>query len=220
MQMARGLPEALRKLFGNIVVAFPHSLTPSFMLEGLATYLETNHELGYGRLQGSYYQMQMRTEVAEQRLKSLGDVAVPLRDLPLGMHYLYGSYFYQFLAQTYSEKNISQYLQKYSGEAIPSVMQNNAMSSIVGKDFDELWQEYHQWLNITFSGEIKSLRSATVQGEALAIEEGELGLFKDVSASQGKNFYFIQQNGEDTAQLTRYEKDKFDAAFDLSLIHI
>lgn len=214
MQMARGLPEALRKLFGNIVVAFPHSLTPSFMLEGLATYLETNHELGYGRLQGSYYQMQMRTEVAEQRLKSLGDVAVPLRDLPLGMHYLYGSYFYQFLAQTYSEKNISQYLQKYSGEAIPSVMQNNAMSSIVGKDFDELWQEYHQWLNITFSGEIKSLRSATVQGEALAIEEGELGLFKDVSASQGKNFYFIQQNGEDTAQLTRYEKGEFDATLD------
>ena len=214
MQMARGLPETLRKLFGNIVVAFPHSLTPSFMLEGLATYLETNHELGYGRLQGSYYQMQMRTEVAEQRLKSLGDVAVPLRDLPLGMHYLYGSYFYQFLAQTYSEKDIGQYLQKYSGEAIPAVMQNNAMSSIVGKDFDQLWQEYHQWLTLTFSDEIKSLRSATVQGEALAIEEGQLGLFKDASTSHDDRFYFIHQNGEDTAQLTRYKKGEFDATFD------
>ena len=214
MQMARGLPETLRKLFGNIVVAFPHSLTPSFMLEGLATYLETNHELGYGRLQGSYYRMQMRTEVAEQRLKSLGNVAVPLRDLPLGMHYLYGSYFYQFLAQTYSEKDISQYLKKYSGEAIPAVMQNNAMSSIVEKDFDELWQEYHQWLNITFSEEVKLLRPATEQGEALAIEEGELGLFKDASTSQGNRFYFVHQNGEDTAQLTRYEKGEFDATFE------
>jgi hypothetical protein len=204
LQMARGLPKNINHILGNVALAFPHAMTPSFMLEGLATYLETNNELGYGRLQGSYYRMQMRTEVAAERLKTLGDVAAPLREWPLGMQYLYGSYFYQFFADTYGEKVIQDYLNKYSGEGIPAVMQNNVMSSIVGKNFDQLWQDYHQWLNVEFANEISELESSLEQGEALAIEQGRQGLFKDATNSQGEYFYFINNNGEDTPTLTRY----------------
>lgn len=215
-QMARGLPKAMRDVFGNIVLAFPHSMTPSFMLEGLATYLETNNELGYGRLQGSFYRMQMRTEVAADRLKTLGDVAVPLRELPLGMHYLYGSYFYQFLAETYGEKEIQHYLQKYSGEGIPAVMQNHSMSSVIGKDFDQLWEDYHEWLNTTFADQIKLLENSTAQGDVLEIENDRQGLFKDVSNSQGERFYFIDNNGEDNPKLTTYRDGKFAALIDIN----
>lgn len=207
LQMARGLPKNINHILGNVALAFPHAMTPSFMLEGLATYLETNHELGYGRLQGSFYRMQMRTEVAAQRLKTLGDVAAPLREWPLGMQYLYGSYFYQFLAERYGEKAIKEYLYKYSGEGIPAVMQNNVMSSIVGKDFNQLWQDYHQWLNAEFSAEIASLKSTNQQGEALKIEQGRQGPFKDVSNSQGNRYYFIDNNGEDTPVLSTYVTD-------------
>ncbi|MFT7410911.1 MAG: hypothetical protein ACI9EX_001514 [Oleispira sp.] len=214
LQMARGLPKATGSIFGNIVLALPHSITPSFMLEGLATYLETNHELGYGRLQGSFYRMQMRTEVAAQRLKTLGDVAAPLREWPLGMQYLYGSYFYQFLAEIHGEQSIQDYLNKYSGEAIPAVMQNHAMSSIVGKDFDQLWRDYHQWLIEEFSNEIAVLKNSTQQGKALAIEQGRRGLFKDVSNSQGEYFYFVNNNGEDTPVLTTYVNSDINGKVD------
>ena len=214
-QMARGLPKKLRDIFGNIVLAFPHSMTPSFMLEGLATYLETHHELGYGRLQGSFYRMQMRTDVAAGRLKTLGDVAAPLRKWPLGMHYLYGSYFYQFLAETYSEKEIQRYLQQYSKEGIPAVMQNHAISSVMGKDFDQLWKEYHQWLNVTFAEEIKSLNTSMMQGDTLDVENGRQGLFKDVSNSQGEHFYFINNNGEDDPTLSIYRDGKTSVLIDI-----
>ncbi|MDN3685764.1 hypothetical protein QW180_28150 [Vibrio sinaloensis] len=50
---------------------YPHALTPSMMLEGLAVYLETNEKLGYGRLQGSSYAMQMRMEVASGEWKKI-----------------------------------------------------------------------------------------------------------------------------------------------------
>jgi hypothetical protein len=216
LQMSRGLPKAIGNILGNVVLAFPHAMTPSFMLEGLATYLETHHELGYGRLQGSFYRMQMRTEVAAEQLKTLGDVAAPLRKWPLGMHYLYGSYFYQFLAETYSEQSIQQYLYQYSGEAIPAVMQNHSLSSITGKDFDPLWQDYHQWLNETFADEIISLKNSTKQGEALAIEQGRQSLFKDASNSQGEQFYFIDNNGEDSPVLTNYSDGKTSALIDAS----
>lgn len=209
LQMARGLPKAIDHIFGNIVLAFPHSMTPSFMLEGLATYLETNHELGYGRLQGSYYRMQMRTEVAAERLKTLGDVAAPLRAWPLGAQYLYGSYFYQFLAERYGEKSMQKYLYGYSGQGIPAVMQNNVMSTIIGEDFDQLWQDYHLWLKEEFSSEIEYLITLKEQGQALSIEEGRQGLFKDVSNSQSDSYYFIDNNGEDTPVLMRYHEGEF-----------
>ena len=211
LEMERGAPEDLREIFGRLPVLFPHTITPSFMLEGLATYLETNHELGYGRLQGSYYAMQMRSEVAEERLKSLGDVAVPLRDWPLGMQYLYGSYFYEFLADSYSEDVIRAYLYQYSGQIFPGVMQNSSMNRTVRQDFDELWVDYQDWLKEKFEPQIAQLKDSQQQGSRLAVdldssEYLDQGLFKDITNSQGDNFYYIHNNGEDTPELRSYNR--------------
>lgn len=211
LEMARGTPETLRHVFGRVPLFFPHAITPSFMLEGLATYLETNQELGYGRLQGSYYAMQMRTEVAEQRLKSLGDVSAPLRHLPFGMQYLYGSYFVQYLTQTYGEEAVKLYLHTYSAQILPAIMQNNTLEKVIGKRFDDVWLEYHYWLNQKFSGEINALNSSLLQGEPLSFqsEKGsynalDQGIFKDVVSSNGSEFYFIHNNAEDTPELRTY----------------
>lgn len=206
LEMARGAPETLRTVFGRVPVFFPHTITPSFMLEGLATYLETNHELGYGRLQGSYYAMQMRTEVAEQRIKSLSDVSAPLRDLPLGMQYLYGSYFFQYLAQNYGQESIQAYLKIYSGQILPAIMQNSTLEKVLDKSFDEVWSEYQVWLEKKFAADIKQLKNAALQGNFISPESINLdrGLFKDAVNSHGSDFFYIHNNGEDTPELRSY----------------
>lgn len=211
LEMERGTPQDVRDVFGRFALFFPHAITPSFMLEGLATYLETSHELGYGRLQGSYYAMQMRSEVAEQRLKSLGEVAAPLRNWPLGMQYLYGSYFYEFLAASYSEDAIRAYLYQYSGQIFPGVMQNNSMNRTVRQDFNELWVDYQDWLKKKFEPKISQLKDAQQQGYRLAVdldsnEYLDQGLFKDITNSEGDNFYYIHNNGEDTPELRSYNR--------------
>ncbi len=209
LEMSRGAPKDIRKIFGRVPVLFPHAITPSFMLEGLATYLETNDELGYGRLQGSYYAMQMRTEVAEQRLKSLSDVSAPLRNLPLGMQYLYGSYFFKYLADTYGEQFIQMYLYHYAGHILPAVKQNATLEAVIGKGFDQVWPEYLTWLQQQFAGPIKALTepqsaaiAGRVSGQALNLD---LGLFKDAVSSQGNRFYYLYNNAEDTPELRLYQ---------------
>ena len=209
LEMTRAAPSALQKIFGRVPVLFPHAITPSFMLEGLATYLETNTELGYGRLQGSYYAMQMRTEVAEQRLKSLSDVSAPLRDLPLGMQYLYGSFFFQYFADTYGEQAIQTYLYHYSGQILPAVMQNAALDDVIGKRFDQVWSEYLTWLEIQFAEQITALsdpRSGLTAGRESGLALNlDLGLFQDAVSSQGNSFYYLHNNGEDTPELRVYQ---------------
>ncbi|MBL4798183.1 MAG: hypothetical protein JKY50_12265 [Oleispira sp.] len=221
MEMASASPEYLRNIFGRLVILFPHTMTPSFMLEGLATYLETNEELGYGRLQSSYYAMQMRMEVAAGKIKSLGDVSAPLRNWPLGLQYLYGSYFYQFLADTYGEEKIKQYLQHYSRQIIPSFMQNSVAEKTFAKDFPDLWLEYQVWLTNKFDSQISHLNQPQNMPDSISLENelrgklrGKLtayqvdaeALFQDVSSSQGEGFYFIANNGEDTPLLMRSTK--------------
>jgi hypothetical protein len=208
LEMSRTAPEKLREIFGRLFILFPHAITPSFMLEGLATYLETNEDFGYGRLQGSYYAMQMRMEVAESRLKSLGDVAAPLREWPLGMQYLYGSYFYKFIAQTYGEESIQAYLNQYSGQVFPAIVQNNSMRKVLRKNFDQLWQEYHAWLNQQFELDIEEFEQSKSQGEVMAFQQGKAGLFKDASNSVGDDFYYIDNNGEDTPRLNKYSAEE------------
>lgn len=94
-------------------------MTPSFMLEGLAVYQETNQAAGYGRLQGTGYDMQMRMEVASGEVKSLNQVAVASREWPLGYNYLYGAYFVQYLADTYGDEKVGEFLTSYSRKVIP-----------------------------------------------------------------------------------------------------
>lgn len=206
LEMARGAPETLRTVFGRVPVFFPHTITPSFMLEGLATYLETNHELGYGRLQGSYYAMQMRTEVAEQRIKSLSDVSAPLRDLPLGMQYLYGSYFFQYLEQNYGQESIQAYLKIYSGQILPAIMQNSTLEKVLDKSFDEVWSDYQDWLEQKFNADIVQLKKSIADKNIITPESNNLdnGLFKDVVNSHGSEFFYIHNNGEDTPELRSY----------------
>jgi hypothetical protein len=213
MEMASASPDFLRDIFGRVVAFFPHAMTPSFMLEGLATYLETNENLEYGRLQSSYYAMQMRMEVASGELKDLGEVSAPLREWPLGLDYLYGSYFYEFLAETYSDEKIKEYLKNYSSQIIPSVMQNTVAEKTFGKDFSELWPLFKSWLNAKFNPQIHQLNKSSelshlnyLRGKKTVYQTETEALFQDVSSSQGHDFYFIANNGEDTPELIRSTK--------------
>lgn len=209
MEMADSTPENLRDVFGRLLILFPHAITPSFMLEGLATYLETNHDLQYGRLQSAYYAMQMRMEVASEKLKSLSDVSAPLREWPLGMQYLYGSYFYQFLASEYGEDKIQQYLKLYSRELIPAFFQNKSAKRAFGKDFPDLWLEYEAWLVAKFSPSIEKIQreggaaADLSAGVRTQFQSQTDGLFQDSSASAEGSFYYIDNNGEDRLTLMK-----------------
>lgn len=201
MNLAAGVPAAGRNVFGRMPLLFPHVFTPSFFTEGLAVYLETNHQLGYGRLDGSFYEMEMRTELLDHAGDDLNQVIVPLRDWPLGKNYLYGAYFWQYIAQTYGEQAISRYLNKYSRQIIPWIMQNHVARGVFGKSFPLLWNDYRNWLIQRFvrSGEV--LQASAVAGEALPV----LADRRQVITARGAQLLQLRNNGEDRPQLLRWQ---------------
>ncbi|WP_038125482.1 hypothetical protein [Vibrio nigripulchritudo] len=192
MEMGGGLVKGLRSVFGRNPLLFPHALTPSFMLEGLAVYQETNKELGYGRLQGSNYAMQMRMEVANKDLKELDEVAIASRKWPYGYNYLYGAYFTQYLTETYGEEKLQRFLKEYSLKVLPYFVLQSTADKVYGKDFDQLWSDFQSYLNDKFDGDLTQLIDQAVSGKFLLDAP-----FLQVTATSHQGLLVDVNNGED-----------------------
>ena len=199
MELSTGVPKTLQNIFGRQFFVFPHALTPSLLLEGLAVYLETNEELGYGRLQSSHYAMQMRMEVASGGLKDLEQAAVAERQWPLGYQYLYGAYFIEFLSQTYGEEKVQQFLQGYSRRIIPYFLLNRTARQTFGKDFTALWQEFQVYLEQEFAPQLAQLQDGAVSGEAI-----QLTPYLQVVTDSDQGVLVNRNNGEDRPEIARF----------------
>jgi hypothetical protein len=207
MELAGGAVNALRNVFGRNMLLFPHALTPSMLVEGLAVYLETNKELGYGRLQGSNYEMQMRMQVSGGELKDLQQVVVASREWPLGSPYLYGSYFIEYLATTYGEEQLQLFLQDYSRKLLPYFLLNSSANKAFGKDFLVLWRDYQAYLTTRFDADIAKLKQQAVVGKDL-----DKNLSLQVTTSGAAGLLVNRNNSEDRAAIAVLNaKDDKDA---------
>lgn len=197
MEMGKGFVSVGRNIFGRLPLFFPHALTPTFLLEGLAVYFEGYGEEGAGRLHGSHYEAQMRQEIVENRWKSLSQVVADLREWPLGKAYLYGAFFVDYLAREYGEDAIFEFLYRQSGELIPFFTLNAQARRVFGKNFPGLWEDFRQDMVSRFSEEAPET--------VLAGEMRPSGnFFMQVAASRGDAFYLVEDSGEDRRRLFRY----------------
>lgn len=212
-EMASGMPEVGRHIFGRtpllpVIIPlslFPHSLTPPMLLEGLAVYLETNKEQGYGRLQSNFYQMLMRSEVASGELMSLGEVVTPGREFPTNRAYLYGAFFIEYLAQTYGDNTLRRYLQNYSNEFIGYFTQESTARQVFGKTFAQLWLDFQQYLQQRFAADIQSLsaRQADTVTRVLSAEHTSQPVF----AGHSSALYAINRSRSERTELVTYTQN-------------
>lgn len=203
LDMARGFPAGVRKVLGRNPLTFPHAYQPGFLIEGLAVYTETDHQLGLGRGQSKGYDMQMRMEVLNG-IDDLNQVTISLRDWPLGKHYLYGAYYYQFLTETYGEEKLRQYLALYSRNIVPFVFLNPDVKKVYGKSYPALWNEFKGWLEQKFEPQITALSAQDTTALQTVSNEGYA---LDASASDGRNYYYLRRNGDDRQAIVRISPD-------------
>ena len=149
LDKAKEDPLAFRRIFGRFLFFFPNLLEPGWLTEGLAVYAETDPGKRYGRLGQSHFEGQMRAE-AGRGLRSLREVSAEGRGFPHNRDYLYGSYFFAFLAERYGTKAVTDYVEGYSDNLIPFRVDSNPVS-VTGKHMDELWTEYDGWLRARFA---------------------------------------------------------------------
>jgi hypothetical protein len=167
LDKASGAPLHLRSVLGRLLPFFPNVLQPTWVIEGLAVYNESEAPRSYGRLGNSYFDGMMRAEVA-RGLRSLREVNAEGRGFPLNRDYLYGSYFFAFLRERYGDSVIRRFIDRYSGNVVPFKVQSNALAA-TGEEMDALWVDYHRWLQDRFAAPVDEVRVGEELAHAFAI---------------------------------------------------
>lgn len=204
LDKSQGAPKFLQNIFGRLPIIFPNVLQPPWFIEGLATYYETDQTQHIGRGQSTQFRMLMRMEVAAG-IKPLRQINQPLESWPMNSaRYLYGVYFYQFIADNYGEEKVRQLFEQYSDNLIPFMINSNSQRVLNG-DLSQLWNEFEEYLNNDFGGEIAGIRQ---RGETVATQLTDYGYFtgRPRLASNG-DIYFLRDDKQSEPRLMRLRKD-------------
>lgn len=213
LDKARRGPKNIRNIFGRVLFAFPNVFMPAWMHEGLATYYETDKALGIGRGQSTYFQMMMRMEV-DAGVKPVTQIN-QLRTLwPLPTsRYLYGVYFYQFIADTYGGETLPKIVETYSDNWLPFAI-NDLYEEVLGKDMTEVWGEFEVYVNAKFQPQITHIKQ---QGLFEGKQLSQTGDFKSsvLQADDGRIFY-VSDNLENGAKLKKIDQGKTSTLLELN----
>lgn len=164
LDKVRGAPGQLRRIFGRTLYAFPNIFMPLWAIEGLATVHEGAQDggapaaaaLGRGRLYGPNFEGWLRAQQA-RGFPTLEALNADGRDLPVSKAYLYGGYFFDFLARRYGAQAIPAYVENYSGNLVPRFQTNPV--ALTGKTMSVLWQEFLADLDAQLTQRAAGLRA-------------------------------------------------------------
>ena len=166
-----GAPRFLRHIFGRNFLLFPNSLQPSWLIEGLATYTETDAEHGHGRGQSAYFDMLMRLE-ARDGIKPVSQVNQPIATWPAGdTPYLYGVQFHNYIAARHGAENIPKLVENYSNNLIPFFVNSNSRQ-VLGKSVKDLWPDFDEYIKNKYANQTQSIQERGVRQGTRITEHG------------------------------------------------
>ncbi len=143
LDMVTGGPETLQKVLGRIY--FPNLFQPVWMIEGLATYEETEQtSAGRGRSPGA--EMVIRAAVLENAFPSLGQASVFPDSWPSGqVPYLFGQAFTRFIEEKYGREKLAGISTVYSGRWFPFLVTSTGRK-VLNADYQDLWNDWQAGL--------------------------------------------------------------------------
>ena len=192
LDKVRGAPRAFQRVFGRHPLLFPNAYQPRWVIEGLATYAETDTEKGVGRGQSAFYEMLMRAE-SISGFKPIRRVNQPIYSWPAGdTPYLYGVFFFEFVHDRYGEQAIKQMVENYSSNIIPFRINSNS-TSVFQKELPQMWDEYQAWRKQKDLAVVAKVEQAGVrEGSNLTQEGYDAGPLQTL----GDKIFFYQFTGE------------------------
>jgi hypothetical protein len=135
----RGIPAIVNAVLGKTYA--PNQVQPRWILEGLAVFEESSKTSG-GRLRSSIWNMFMRADVLEDNVAYLDVISNNVRRWPQGnLWYLYGSFFFQWIAETYGEQAIRLMIDDYAHQVIPYAI-NRSIRRATGHTYEEMYPSF------------------------------------------------------------------------------
>jgi Tol biopolymer transport system component len=214
-----GAPQLLRKIFGRYDLFFPNAFQPAWILEGIATYIETDDMKHIGRGQNTSFKTLMRMDV-EHSIKPIQQVNQPMVSWPAGTtRYLYGVYFMNFLRDHYGDEELRNWLHQYSNNFFWFI--NTNARKTLGKDFNQLWDEFEVYLEEQFRPTIDEIKAAGITegtnisnagyftGYPRILPNGDLYYVSNDFASHPKLMVLKKDAGK-PSKVTDVEGERFD----------
>jgi len=143
LEEAHGLPGFGRKLFGRAPFLFPNTLSPTWLIEGLATREETRLT-AFGRGRSSDTRMLVRAGALEGRFMAQDEAVLGLDAWPSGLApYLVGEEYLRSLEQAHGERTLPELSRVHSGRLLPWLDERTARM-VTGRSHHESWASFEQ----------------------------------------------------------------------------
>jgi hypothetical protein len=151
-----GIPAIINALIGKSLA--PNQIQPRWLLEGLAVYEESTRTSG-GRLRSSEWNMWMRADMLENNVATLDVFSNTPRRWPEGnIWYLYGSFFMQWVAETYGEDGIRRMIDDYGGQPVPYGF-NRSIKRATGLTFEQMYPSFVATLKREYREQAAAIRA-------------------------------------------------------------
>jgi hypothetical protein len=199
----RNLGSLLRKVMGRAPLEwpfFPGSATPGWVVEGIATYWESELTQA-GRVRGSFHEMVLRTAILEDSFERIDQTSGDSPVWPGGQrHYIYGSLFLKHLSDRYGPESMGAFVDAVAGQWIPYRL-DSAAKGVFGISFSEAWDEWESHLQQRYEILVDSLAAAAPLTSGEALTDGGFYAWSPEPSPLGKGFAFARLDGRSDAQI-------------------
>jgi dipeptidyl aminopeptidase/acylaminoacyl peptidase len=155
---AHGLVRAARHVFGRAPFLFPNATSPTWIVEGLATYEETQ-DTPFGRGRNPDSIMVLRMAALEDDFPGEDRPVSGLDRWPDGQaSYLFGEAFFDDLRERYGADTLPEMARVHSGRLVPFLDELTA-KKVTGASFHALWLDWEQRARAAFEEEGERRRS-------------------------------------------------------------
>ena len=195
LDYAGGIWKPLRAVFGRSPFLFPSAITAGWVVEGLATYAESELT-GAGRVRGTMHDMVLRTAILEDAFFSIDRASGDPARWPGGStRYVYGSLFIAHLSERYGSKKVGEFIRVAGGSLVPYRLDAAARKAF-GVSFTRAWREWEETLRARYLPLADSLRAAGLTEPEQLTEEGRFTGFPRYSPD-GTTLAFSTATGRD-----------------------
>jgi hypothetical protein len=201
LQMHSGFPWFLRKVFGNLVSY--NAMSPEWMTEGFATWLETELQGQGGRVRASDPEMYLRMSVLEDEALTIDRGTVQYGFWPAGSSaYFWGAKFQKWLATKYDPKAVPAYYEFYGTVPIPYAHVFDSWGHF-GEPFEKLWSEWQATLKTEYTKLRHALteKGLTVIREQVTTDGWTSG--RPVYTADGKGLYYLRFSPREPPYIVR-----------------
>lgn len=201
LDRASGAPKVVRHVLGRNTLTFPNVFQPTFLIEGLATDVETDADNGIGRGQSTMFDMAMRAEL-DGGIKPFDRVAMDgVTEWPAGrIPYLYGAWFYRYLREEHGDDAAPEYVRQYSNNLLPFLTPSH-LAYVTGLQPELLWDDFQGWLREKQAPVLDRVRA---EGEVAGRRLTQHGYQAESAVATDDGVLYVRNDGLTRRSLVRY----------------